>query len=174
MSTTAAKKPQAPEKAQTWGEKLNDKLKFSEDNRVEGRIVIKKEEMVWEDDFFVRSALVISSMTGFKMRTLHSFIGEILPGGKTGKHRHTSEAIMLGLAGKGYTVIEGKRYDWNEGDAIVMPAMAWHQHFNASDDTTFRYYATSNYPLTENLGIAFIELEEAGSHHDGGQSRHDK
>ena len=72
---------------------------------------------------------------------------------------------MLCIAGDGYSVIDGVRYDWSEGDVIVMPSMTWHQHFNASDLKPFRYYATSNYPLTENIGIAMIEVEELGSHH---------
>lgn len=153
--------------AKTWGDVLEDNLEEAAREKAQGRIVIKKSEMVWEDDKFVRSAMVASKLTGFKLKTLHSFIGEIAPGGRTGKHRHTSEAIMLCLSGEGYSVIDGKRYDWSEGDAIVMPALTWHQHFNASNAKTFQYYATSNYPLTENIGIAMIEVEELGNHHQG-------
>jgi gentisate 1,2-dioxygenase len=153
----------------TWGNKLDDRLREMEHNRVNAKHVIRNEDLVWEDDYFVRSALVVSSLAGRGLNSLHSFVGEILPGQKTGKHRHTSEAIMLGMVGKGYSVIEGKRYDWNAGDFLVLPPMVWHQHFNASETDTFRYYATSNYPLTEQLGIAYIEVEEAGSHSDAGR-----
>jgi len=149
----------------TWGDKLNDKLQAAETERAESRIVIKARELKWEDDKMVRSALMVSEMTGFRLKTLHSWVGEILPSGKTGKHRHTSEAIMLALSGQGYSVIDGKRYDWSEGDAIVMPAMTWHQHFNASDSKPFKFYAATNYPLTENIGLAMIEAVEHGSHH---------
>lgn len=153
----------------TWGNKLDDRLREMEESRVNVNYVIRKEDLVWEDDYFVRSALVVSSLAGRGLKTLHSFIGEILPGQKTGKHRHTSEAIMLGMEGKGYTEIEGKRYDWNKGEFLLLPPMVWHQHFNASETETFRYYATSNYPLTESLGIAYIEVEEAGSHSETGR-----
>jgi len=149
----------------TWGDKLNDKLQAAETERAESRIVIKARELKWEDDKMVRSALMVSEMTGFRLKTLHSWVGEILPSGKTGKHRHTSEAIMLALSGQGYSVIDGKRYDWSEGDAIVMPAMTWHQHFNASDSKPFKFYAATNSPLTENIGLAMIEAVEHGSHH---------
>ena len=81
--------------AKTWGDKLNDKLQAAETERAESRIVIKARELKWEDDKMVRSALMVSEMTGFRLKTLHSWVGEILPSGKTGKHRHTSEAIML-------------------------------------------------------------------------------
>ncbi len=152
-------------KTKTWGDKLDDKLRAAENERAESRIVIKASEMKWEDDKMVRSALMVSSMTNFKLKTLHSWVGEILPGGYTGKHRHTSEAILLGLSGDGYSVIDGKRYDWSAGDAIVMTAMCWHQHFNASSTKPFRFYAATNYPLTENIGLAMIEAVEHGSHH---------
>ena len=149
----------------TWGDKLNDKLEAAETERKEARIVIRAKELKWEDDKMVRSAVMVSSLTGFALKTIHAWVGEILPGGRTGKHRHTSEAIMLCLSGQGYSVIDGKRYDWNEGDAIVMTAMTWHQHFNASDTKPFRFYAATNYPLTENIGLAMIEAVEHGSHH---------
>ncbi len=152
--------------AKTWGDKLDDKLRAAENERAESRIVIKARELKWENDKMVRSALMVSEMTGFRLKTLHSWVGEILPGGKTGKHRHTSEAIMLALSGQGYSVIDGKRYEWSEGDAIVMPAMTWHQHFNASDSKPFKFYAATNYPLTENIGLAMIEAVEHGSHHN--------
>ncbi len=153
----------------TWGNKLDDRLREAEKSRSAGKNVVKASDLVWEDDCFVRSALVVSELAGRGLKSLHSFMGEILPGGRTGKHRHTSEAIMLGIKGKGYSVIEGQRFDWDAGDFLILPAMAWHQHFNASETETFRYYATSNYPLTESLGIAYIEVEEAGSHSNKGR-----
>jgi gentisate 1,2-dioxygenase len=161
----AIKEATKSDPAKTWGDKLDDKLRAAEDERAHGRIMIRASEMKWENDKMVRSALMVSSMTGFALKTLHSWVGEILPGGHTGKHRHTSEAIMLALSGDGYSVIDGKRYDWSAGDAIVMPSMTWHQHFNASDTKPFRFYAATNYPLTENIGLAMIEAVEHGSHH---------
>jgi gentisate 1,2-dioxygenase len=157
MATKAATK--------TWGDKLEDGLQAAAEEKQKARIVIRKGELVWEDDRMVRSAVMVSKLTGFALKTLHAWIGEILPGGKTGKHRHTSEAIMLCLSGEGYSIIDGERYDWTEGDAIVMQAMTWHQHFNASRTKPFRFYAATNYPLTENIGLAMIETAEYGSHH---------
>ena len=154
---------QAPTK--TWGDKLDEGLQKAEREKAESRIVMRATDLMWEEDKMVRSALIVSDLTGFKLKTLHSWIGEILPGGWTGKHRHTSEAIMLALSGDGYSVIDGKRHDWSEGDAIVMPAMTWHQHFNASKTKPFRFYAATNYPLTQNIGLAMIETVEFGSHH---------
>lgn len=174
MAKVAEKAPEAKStegrkseaKKKTWGDVLEDKLDAAADEKKNGRIVIKKSELVWEEDKFVRSAMAVSTITGFKLKTLHSWFGEILPGAKTGRHRHTSEAIMFALSGDGYSVIDGVRHNWSEGDVIVMPAMTMHQHFNASTTKPFRFYVATNYPLTENIGLALIEVEELGSHHN--------
>jgi len=161
----AAQVTKVATKKKTWGDVLEDKLDAAASEKKSGRIVIKKKDLVWEEDKFVRSAMAVSTLTGFTLKTLHSWFGEILPGAKTGRHRHTSEAIMFALSGDGYSVIDGVRHDWSEGDVIVMPAMTMHQHCNASATKPFRFYVATNYPLTENIGLALIEVEELGSHH---------
>jgi gentisate 1,2-dioxygenase len=165
MKAKTMTKQTAGVRSKTWGDILEDRLQEAQNEKDQGRIVIKKKDLRWEEDKFVRSAMAVSPLTGFKLKTLHSWFGEILPGAKTGKHRHTSEAIMTCLSGDGYSVIDGKRHEWSEGDVIVMPAMTWHQHFNASTTQPFRFYVATNYPLTENIGLAMIEVEEQGSHH---------
>ncbi|MDD3446515.1 MAG: cupin domain-containing protein, partial [Zavarzinia sp.] len=107
---------------------------------------------------------LISEMTGFhSMKNLHAFVAEMPPGASTGKHRHTSEAIMYALEGEAYTIIDGERIEWKAGDALAVPPMCWHQHFNASPDKPFRYLAATNYPMTVNLGIALIETADIRS-----------
>jgi quercetin dioxygenase-like cupin family protein len=56
----------------------------------------------------------------------------------SGSHRHThTEAMLYVLEGKGYSLVDGKRYDWEAGDAVhVPPRMTSHEHFNDSDVRT--------------------------------------
>jgi quercetin dioxygenase-like cupin family protein len=56
----------------------------------------------------------------------------------SGSHKHThTEAMLYVLEGRGYSLIDGKRYDWEEGDAVhVPPRMTEHEHFNDSDART--------------------------------------
>jgi uncharacterized cupin superfamily protein len=52
---------------------------------------------------------------------------------KSHSHAHP-EAYLYALEGDGYSEIGGKRYDWNQGDAVhVPPGMMHHQHFNPYD-----------------------------------------
>jgi gentisate 1,2-dioxygenase len=56
-----------------------------------------------------------------------------LPHTKSHSHAHP-EAYLYALEGDGYSEIGGKRYDWNQGDAVhVPPGMLHHQHFNPFD-----------------------------------------
>lgn len=50
-----------------------------------------------------------------------------------GSHAHP-EAYLCALEGDGYSETGGKRYDWNQGDAIqVPPGMLHLRHFNPFD-----------------------------------------
>jgi mannose-6-phosphate isomerase-like protein (cupin superfamily) len=57
---------------------------------------------------------------------------------RSGSHRHAhTEAMLYVLEGNGYSMIDGQRYDWQEGDAVhVPPRMTVHEHFNDSDART--------------------------------------
>ncbi len=63
-------------------------------------------------------------------------IFEETPHSSSHKHTHT-EAMLYVLEGRGYSLIDGRRYDWEEGDAVhVPPRMTEHEHFNDSDART--------------------------------------
>lgn len=74
-----------------------------------------------------------------------------LPGGFHSKaHRHTSSTIYQVFKGKGYTVINGIRYDWSQGDFLVVPNWAWHEHFAAEDSYLF---SVSDLPIMEKFDL---------------------
>ena len=52
---------------------------------------------------------------------------------KSGKHRHQGGLVIYVLEGKGYSVVEGERIDWEKGDLVLLPLNpneVEHQHFN--------------------------------------------
>jgi quercetin dioxygenase-like cupin family protein len=52
------------------------------------------------------------------------------------KHAHT-EAMLYVLEGSGYSAVDGRRYDWEAGDAVhVPPRMTVHEHFNNTSSRT--------------------------------------
>lgn len=78
-------------------------------------------------------------------------IGGLLPGQKTHLHRHTYETVLYVLEGKGWTLVEDEKIEWEAGDAVYIPSWAWHQHQNLSDMEPAKYIACENAPQLQNL-----------------------
>lgn len=86
-------------------------------------------------------------------------IGGLEPGGRSNRHRHTYETILYVLEGRGYSMIEDRRVEWEAGDAVYIPVWAWHHHVNADPANKARYLACENAPMLQNLGRLAIREE---------------
>ena len=86
-------------------------------------------------------------------------IGGLLPGDRSNRHRHTYETIAYILEGKGYSMIENQKVEWQAGDAIYIPNWAWHHHVNSDSERIARYLACENMPMLQNLGQLAIREE---------------
>src|SRR5271166_1550331 len=66
---------------------------------------------------------------------LYAGVQLVLPGEVAPAHRHTQSALRFVLEGGGaHTSVNGERTIMNEGDFIITPPMAWHDHGNKSDE----------------------------------------
>ncbi len=87
-------------------------------------------------------------------------VGVVVAGGTSGNHRHYYESLIYIIKGKGYSVVEGNKVEWEAGDIIYAPPWSWHQHFNTDPDNEVRYVAYTNAPLLQNVG-GIARREEA-------------
>lgn len=78
-------------------------------------------------------------------------------------HRHTSSTIYQVFKGTGYTVINGIRYDWSQGDFLVVPNWAWHEHVAAEESYLF---SVSDLPIMEKFDL---QREEHYEENQGNQ-----
>jgi len=83
-------------------------------------------------------------------------IVEIPPKGQLRPERHTYDAIMYAMKGRGASVIwqEGEpkqTVEWEEGALLAIPLNAWHQEFNSSADEPCRFFFGTNMPYVINL-----------------------
>jgi quercetin dioxygenase-like cupin family protein len=95
-------------------------------------------------------------------RVLSTHLAELAPGGNSVRHRHTTEAVIYIVKGRGYSIInyEGQpeeRIDWEEGSLISPPVWAWHQHFNADPNEPARYLAIQDTGLVRHMRFHQIE-----------------
>ena len=40
---------------------------------------------------------------------------------KSGEHRHQGGLLIFVLEGKGYSIVDGERWDWEKGDLVLLP-----------------------------------------------------
>jgi quercetin dioxygenase-like cupin family protein len=92
-------------------------------------------------------------------RSLSMSVGALEPGARTGNHRHAYEAIMYVVAGRGHSIVEGRRFDWQAGDALYTAPWCWHQHI-ADPDSPVEYVTATNMPMLEALGQTVMRQEE--------------
>jgi hypothetical protein len=80
----------------------------------------------------------------------------------SGAHRHQGGLIIYVIDGKGYTVIDGVREEWEAGDLLLLPLKAdgvEHQHFNAVEGQECHWIAFIWLPFWDAL-LSTMELTE--------------
>jgi hypothetical protein len=104
------------------------------------------------------------SMSGNTMIDLHA--SEIPSRIYKRAHRHSSDAFILLLSGRGYSLTWAEdrydqrvRVDWHEGTLFVPPIYWYHQHLNPGAEPA-RYLAINASMLVERLGLRFYDQLE--------------
>ncbi len=135
-----------------------EQLRTLKEAKKRSKIIIRASEIQWSQRTKqnARSARLIDPRIGFANSLVNLALGEISPRSKTGKHKHT-EAYIYVLKGRGHSIIEEKRYEWGEGDAMYVPPDCFHQHFNDGDETV-RYLRVLPGPLVINLLAVLASL----------------
>lgn len=71
----------------------------------------------------------------FLTQTLQVHFVELPPHKANHGHGHQNEAAFYILEGRGYEIHDGRRYDWEKDDLVVVHTDSVHRHFNDSDET---------------------------------------
>jgi gentisate 1,2-dioxygenase len=89
---------------------------------------------------------------GSTLPTMECHIQMLRPQEETRSHRHTSSAVFHVFRGKGFTVVDDARYEWEEGDSFCLPHWRWHRHGSSSRAEAI-LFAMSDRPVMEALGF---------------------
>ena len=130
--------------------------------RQQARKWIHDDEIEWvstpQDD---KIGLLVSPETGFKTWGSESMVAEIPVGWHTGKHAHGEEGIHI-IRGEGFSIINGRKYEWAKGSTLWIPFGAEHQHFNTGFEPA-RYFSLMSLHLEEFAGLGRVDqLEVCG------------
>jgi quercetin dioxygenase-like cupin family protein len=82
------------------------------------------------------------------------------PGGRTSKHGHMNSAVFFVLKGKGHDVHDGRRYDWEAGDAMIVENACVHQHFSDETDEECILLVMKAKPLFLFMHMLFQKVAE--------------
>lgn len=89
--------------------------------------------------------------------TLGIHLSEVPAGGEKQGHRHLDEATFYIVSGHGWSELRqsddkpDQRIDWQAGDIVVIPANAWHKHYNGDPDRPALQLAFKNTRLLRKL-----------------------
>lgn len=98
---------------------------------------------------------------GPTLPTMSSYLQLLRKGEHTRAHRHVASTVYHVAEGGGYSVIAGRRFDWEEGDTFVVPAWAWHEH--GSDQGEAVLFSFSDRPVLRAFGLDREEALECGT-----------
>ena len=87
------------------------------------------------------------------MPTIGAQLQRLLPNEKTKPHRHTGSAFYQVAKGRGWSVIAGQRFDWEEKDIFALPSWALHSHANASGSEDAVLFSFNDFPAMRSLAL---------------------
>jgi gentisate 1,2-dioxygenase len=90
---------------------------------------------------------------GHVMQTMGASMQLLRAGEHTKAHKHTGSFVYQCAKGKGYSVINGKRFDWKERDIFCVPSWAYHEHVNLSETEDACLFSFNDLPVIEKLGL---------------------
>jgi gentisate 1,2-dioxygenase len=128
-----------------------------------GRVHLRAADLLWERN---RHALLGYYLHPFITDTaLHSmqlFQNVITQHG--GMHRHQGGVVIFVIEGKGYTIADEEKVDWESGDLILLPMRPGgvaHQHVNTDADKPARWLAFISNAFREHSGYEIVQLVDA-------------
>ncbi len=139
--------------------------------RAEGKIVMKGKEKDWEQS---RQGLLKYMLYQTEWDTVGTpgwniFINTIKQ--HSGRHTHQGGLVIFVLDGQGYSIVDGVRYDWEEGDLILLPIKPGgceHQHFNLDPKKPSIWIA---FAFRTMLEVVSVGRSQQAEHPDWGGGR---
>ncbi len=80
----------------------------------------------------------------------------------SGKHRHQGGLVIYVIDGRGYSVVDGERIDWEKGDLVLLPLRekgVEHQHFNLDPEHPALWMAFIHLPTKEYVASEMTQTE---------------
>lgn len=142
---------------------MKDRAAFVE-RQMTGKIVIKASDREWRQSRQGRAKWYLNPyvFTDTVLQEWAVFIADVRK--HTGKHIHQGGLVLFVLEGKGWTVVDGVRYDWEAGDLVLLPIKPGgveHQHFNTNPEQGAKWMAFIYWPFKAPLASELKQVENS-------------
>jgi gentisate 1,2-dioxygenase len=87
------------------------------------------------------------------MPTIGAQLQLLGPKEETRAHRHTGSVIYQVAKGRGWSVIAGERFEWEEKDIFALPSWAPHSHANGSSTEDAVLFSFNDFPAMKALAL---------------------
>ena len=123
--------------------------------------VYRTPDMKWKGGPQNYGKKVINPQAAKVAQSIETHIDVYAPGGYGQKHGHMNSAVFFVLKGKGHDVHDGRRIDWEAGDALIVENGCVHQHFNDDPDEEGIVLIMKAKPLFLFMHLIFKKMVEA-------------
>ena len=102
---------------------------------------------------------------GSVMPTMGAHMQLLRAGQATRAHRHTGSVVYQVAMGRGHSVINGHRYDWEQNDIFCVPSWTWHEHGNDDQSQYAFLFSFNDFPTINSLDLFTEEAYEVDCGH---------
>jgi quercetin dioxygenase-like cupin family protein len=96
--------------------------------------VYHSRDLKWKGGPTTYGKKIINPQATKVAQSIETHIEVFAPGGYGQKHGHMNSAVFFVLKGHGHDVHDGRRIDWEAGDALIVENSCVHQHFSDDQD----------------------------------------
>lgn len=96
--------------------------------------VYRTQDMKWKGGPHNFGKKVINPQANRIAQSIEAHVEVFSPKGYGQTHGHMNSAVFFVLKGKGHDVHDGRRIDWETGDALIVENACVHQHLNDTDE----------------------------------------
>jgi quercetin dioxygenase-like cupin family protein len=96
--------------------------------------VYHTKDLKWKGGPHFYGKKIINPQSVKVAQSIETHIEVFAPGGRSQRHGHMNSAVFYVLKGKGYDVHDGRRLDFEAGDALIVENACVHQHFSTEMD----------------------------------------
>ena len=122
--------------------------------------IYRTQDMKWKGGPQSFGKKVINPQAVRIAQSIEAHVDVYVPGGYGQKHGHMNSAVFFVLKGKGHDIHDGRRIDWEAGDALIVENGCVHQHFSDDEDDESIVLVLKAKPLFLFMHLIFQKMVE--------------